>query len=228
MLQAQVAVFDLDGTLFDTGPDLLRATNRLLAEEGVPAVDAAAVRHLCGRGAGALIRAGYALAGRAVDPERLPQLIERFVAFYAEDIAGASLPYPGLRPALDRLAAAGIRLAVCTNKREGLARRLLAATGFADAFAAVIGGDTFPEAKPHPRPLTEAISMAGGTTDTAVLIGDSGTDVATARAAGIPVIVVDFGFADRPAAELGADAVISHYDQLDAALKAVHPGFARS
>lgn len=221
MADGKIAVFDLDGTLFDTGPDLLRATNHLLADEGLPAVDMAAVRHLCGHGAGALIRAGFALADRPLDEAHLPRLIERFVDLYAADIAGASLPYPGLRPALDRLAGAGVRLAVCTNKREALARQLLAATGFADAFAAVVGGDSFPEAKPHPRPLIEAIARAGGNGASAVMIGDSGTDVATARAAGIPVIVVDFGFADRPAAELGADAVISHYDELEGALRAL-------
>lgn len=220
-----VVVFDLDGTLFDTGPDLLRTLNQVLAEVGQPAVAHAEVAALYGSGAGALLRRAFELARVDSDDGRLPGLVERFVGLYAEDIARSSRPYPGLAAALDRLAARGAALAVCTNKREALARRLLAETGFAGYFQAVVGGDSLPEAKPRPEPLVAAVARAGGLASAAVMVGDSATDVATARAAGIPVIAVDFGFCDAPAGALGADAVISHYDALDAALAAVHPAF---
>lgn len=223
-----VVVFDLDGTLFDTGPDLLRALNQVLAEIGRPAVDQNQVSTLYGHGAGALLRRAFKLAGADIENDRLPGLVERFVGLYAADIARSTRPYPGLAAALDRLVARGAALAVCTNKREVLARALLAETGFAEYFSAVIGGDSLPEAKPCPEPLIAAVERSGGQPASAVMVGDSATDVATARAAGIPAIAVDFGFCDVPAGELGADAVISHYDALDAALAAVHPAFNRA
>lgn len=218
-----VVVFDLDGTLFDTGPDLLRALNRVLAEEGMPAVAADAVADLFGHGGRALITRAHELAGIALPADRVPHLIERFVTHYGADIAGGTLPYPGLADALTRLSGRGIKLAVCTNKREALAVRLLGATGYAGHFGAVIGGDSLAVAKPHPEPLLAAIERVGGKVDRAVMVGDSATDVATARAAGIPVIAVDFGFSGLPVDALGADAIIAHYDQLDGALAAVHP-----
>lgn len=220
-----VVVFDLDGTLFDTGPDLLNALNRVLAEEGMAAASAASVADLFGHGGKALITRAYELAGIALPADRVSHLIERFVAHYGADIAGGTLPYPGLANALDRLARRCIKLAVCTNKREGLAVRLLDATGYAGHFGAVIGGDSLPVAKPHPEPLLASIERVGSRLGSAVMVGDSATDVATARAAGIPVIAVDFGFSGLPVDTLGADAVISHYDELDAALAMVHPAF---
>lgn len=213
-----VVVFDLDGTLLDTGPDLLRALNRLLGDEGVAAVAHADVATLYGHGARALISEGFRRAARPLDASRLPGMIERFVGFYAGAIAVETRPYPGLVPALDRLAARGTGLAVCTNKREALGRAVLAGTGLSPLFSAVIGGDSLPEQKPHPRPLLEAIARAGGVPAAAVMVGDSETDIATARAAGVPVIAVDFGYDGRPAAELGADAVMAHYDELDEAV----------
>jgi phosphoglycolate phosphatase len=220
-----VVVFDLDGTLFDTGPDLLAALNRVLAEEGMTAAPAASVADLFGHGGKALITRAYELAGIALPADRVSHLIERFVAHYGDNIATGTLPYPGLADALTRLSQRGIKLAVCTNKREALAVRLLEVTGYAGHFGAVIGGDSLAVAKPHPEPLLAAIERIGGKLGNAVMVGDSATDVATARAVGIPVIAVDFGFSGLPVDALGADAVIAHYDQLDGALAAVHPAF---
>lgn len=220
-----VVVFDLDGTLFDTGPDLLSALNLVLAEEGMAPVSAASVADLFGHGGRALITRAYELAGAALPADRVPHLIERFVTHYGANIAVGTLPYPGLAATLERLSRRGIRLAVCTNKREGLAVALLDANGYASHFGAVIGGDSLSVSKPRPEPLLAAIKRVGGEVGSAVMVGDSATDVATARAAGIPVIAVDFGFSGLPVDSLGADAVISHYDQLDAALATVHPAF---
>lgn len=218
-----VVVFDLDGTLLDTAPDLLRALNRILSEEGLSAVERADVAGLFGHGARALIGEGFRKGDRVLDTVRLPELVERFVAFYAAEIAAETRPYPGLVDALARLSRRGFGLAVCTNKRVVLADAVLKGTGLYTLFAAVIGGDSLPEQKPHPRPLLEAIARAGGRADRAVMVGDSETDIATARAADVPVIAVDFGYGGRPAAEFGADVVIGHYDELDRAVDRLLP-----
>lgn len=218
-----VVVFDLDGTLLDTAPDLLRALNRILDAEGLSAVQRADVAGLFGHGARALIGEGFRRANRPLDDMRVPELVERFVAHYAAEIAAETRPYPGLIDALTRLARRGFGFAVCTNKREVLSHAVLSGTGLSALFSAVIGGDSLPEHKPHPRPLLEAVARAGGSPDMAVMVGDSETDIATARAAGIPVIAVDFGYGGRPAAEFGADVVISHYDDLDRAIDTLLP-----
>jgi phosphoglycolate phosphatase len=153
----------------------------------------------------------------------MPELVERFISFYATGIAVDTQPYPGLVDALAELSRRGFGLAVCTNKREGLAHAVLDGTGLSSLFASVIGGDSLPEQKPHPRPLLEAIARADGSPDAAVMVGDSPTDIATARAAGVPVIAVDFGYSDRPASEFGADKVISHYEELARAVDALLP-----
>ncbi|MBS1183444.1 MAG: phosphoglycolate phosphatase [Proteobacteria bacterium] len=218
-----VAVFDLDGTLLDTAPDLLRALNRTLDGEGLKPVRRSDVASLFGHGARALIGEGFRLGGQPLDAERLPELVERLIAFYAAEIAVETCPYPGLAGALDRLSRRGFGLAVCTNKREALSHAVLDGTGLSARFAAVVGGDSLPEQKPHPRPLLEAIARAGGAPGTAIMVGDSESDIAAARAAGVPVIAVDFGYGGQPAAELGADAVIGHYDELDQTIDMLLP-----
>lgn len=218
-----VVVFDLDGTLLDTAPDLLRALNRVLCDEGLSAVQRADVAGLFGHGARALIGEGFRRGNRSLDAVRLPELVERFIAFYAADIAGETRPYPGLVDALTRLSRRGFGLAVCTNKREALSHAVLRGTCLDAFFAAVVGGDSLPEQKPHPHPLLEAIVRSGGTPEAAIMVGDSETDMATARAAGVPSIAVDFGYGGRPASEFDADAVIGHYDELDRAIDRLLP-----
>ena len=210
-----VVVFDLDGTLLDTAPDLLRALNQVLRNEGLSAIQRADVAGLFGHGARALIGEGFRKGNRPLDAARLPELVERFIAFYAAEIAVETRPYPGLIDALGRLSRRGFGMAVCTNKREALSHAVIEGTGLKPFFATVVGGDSLPEQKPHPRPLLEAIARSGGTPEAAIMIGDSETDIATARAAGVPAIAVDFGYGGRPASEFGADAVISHYDELN-------------
>ncbi|GGI74169.1 phosphoglycolate phosphatase, bacterial [Polymorphobacter multimanifer] len=210
-------IFDLDGTLVDTGPDICAALNHALATLGRPPVPPDDVRHMVGHGSRALLARGLAESG-----ESTPALVEAgvpaFFDYYGAHIADGSRPFPGVEAALDRLMAAGHRLAICTNKPAALAHALVAALGWGERFAAGLGIDSVPAPKPDPGHVWATIDAAGGVRGRAVLIGDSIADVSAARAAGLPVIVVGFGFSDRPVAELGADAVIDHYDELDAAL----------
>jgi phosphoglycolate phosphatase len=149
-----------------------------------------------------------------------------FISHYSAHIADRSRPFPGLVTALDSLAAQGCRLAVCTNKLEGLSRQLLDALDLTDRFTAICGQDTFGVQKPNPEVLRKTIRAAGGGLSRAIMVGDSGTDIATARAAGIPVVAVDFGYSETPIEKLGADRLIGHFDQLQAAVRDLAAGFA--
>jgi phosphoglycolate phosphatase len=217
-------VFDLDGTLAETAPDLIDALNHVLSFDGIDPVPVAAARSLLGAGGRALIQRGYARAGRDLSQEKLDDLFNAFLAFYNEHIADKSTLFPGVRDSLDRCRAEGWRLAVCTNKMEYSSKLLLEKLGALDYFAFVCGQDTFGLPKPDPRPLVETVAAAGGRLERAMMIGDSVTDIKTARAAGLPVIAVDFGYTDVPVAELGPDRVISHFDQLyEAVLSLTNP-----
>ncbi|MGA2487781.1 MAG: HAD-IA family hydrolase [Roseiarcus sp.] len=212
MSAAATLVFDLDGTLADTAPDLMGALNFVLTREGVAPLPVAAARRLLGAGGRALIQRGFAEAGRAIDAATLERLFVDFLAHYNAHIADGTTLYPGVVAGLDRCAAAGWRLAVCTNKMEKSSKLLLGKLGVLDRFAFVCGQDTFGIGKPDPRPFVETVRAAGGAVERAVMVGDSKTDVAIARAAGAPVICVDYGYTDVPVAELGPDRVVSHFD----------------
>jgi phosphoglycolate phosphatase len=151
------------------------------------------------------------------------QLFADFIAHYTEHIADRSRPFPGLSDALDTLASAGCRFAVCTNKLERLSLLLLKRLKLADRFAVICGQDTFGMQKPDPEVLRRTVAAAGGSLTHAIMIGDSLTDIRTARAAGIPVIAVDFGYSERPVSELGPDRIISHFAQLRSAIAAISP-----
>ena len=224
MPRPPIAVFDLDGTLADTAPDLIATLNVVLAREGLPPVPLAAAREVIGAGARALIGRGFEAAGRELTPARADELFRFFLTHYGEHLCDASALFPNAVAALDGLEADGVRLAVCTNKVEIHARRLLGALGIADRFAAVCGRDTFPFSKPDPRHLTLTIEEAGGDPARAVMVGDSRTDISTAKAAGIPVVAVTFGYTDTPVAELGPDVVIGDFSELVPALASL-PGF---
>ena len=210
--------FDLDGTIADTAPDLMAALNHTLQSLGREPLPLDRVRSMIGHGTRALLRNGLAATGTADDT-----LIEAgyptLMAYYEAHVCDFTLPYPGVEAALDALAAQGIKLAVCTNKPERVSRLLIDALGWTDRFAAIVGGDTRAVTKPDPDPLHFAIERAGG--GPAAFVGDSITDVQTAKAAGLPCVVVSFGFADRPAAELGADKVIDDFADLLPALAAL-------
>lgn len=211
-----VLVFDLDGTLVDTAPDLIDTLNALFRREGIAPVAFDEARQFIGGGARMLIERGLAAIGRSVSRDDMDKLYGEYVEAYADRIAELSRPFPGLENALDRLAADGFRFAVCTNKLERLSLKLLDALDLSQRFAVICGQDTFGIQKPDPRVLERTIVAAGGRLRDAVMIGDSLTDIATARAAQVPVIAVDFGYTDTPVHQLDPDRVISHFDQLPA------------
>jgi phosphoglycolate phosphatase len=209
-----ILVLDLDGTLVDTAGDLTATLNDVLRSEGLAPVPFEAARLMVGNGARAMLASGLSAAGEAVAPERLDALLAVFLEIYAGRIAETSRPFPGAVDALDRFAADGWRLAVCTNKFEQLSRQLLTEIGIADRFAVIAGQDTYGTRKPDPRHLTETIRAAGGDPLQAIMVGDSDVDIATARAARIPVVAVSFGYSRTPVAELSPDRVIDHFDAL--------------
>lgn len=211
---APLVVFDLDGTLAETAGDLIASLNAVLAEDAIPPVAREQARVLLGAGGRALIERGYALAGRSLEPPRLDALFRAFLAYYNDHICDHTYLFDGVVAALDRLQDAGFRFAVCTNKMEATSIRLLEALGVRDRFMAVCGQDTFAMRKPDPQALLLTIAQAGGDVSRSIMVGDSITDIATARAARVPVIAVDFGYTDKPVSELGPDHVISRYDQL--------------
>jgi phosphoglycolate phosphatase len=205
-------IFDLDGTLVDTAPDLIGTLNVVLDREGLPIMPYDEARALIGAGARSMLERGLAAVGRpAAD---IDHLYEHFVAHYADHLADGSRPFPGVEAALDVLAGRGFTFAVCTNKLERLAMQLLKSLGLAGRFAAICGQDTFAVQKPHPEALLGTLRRAGGRLDQAVMVGDSQIDIATARAALMPVVAVDFGYTEIPVKDLEPDKIISHYNHL--------------
>lgn len=222
-MAARTIVFDLDGTLIDTAPDLVDTLNVVFAREGLPPVAYETARNLIGDGARMMIARGLAAEGRSATPARLEQLFADFITHYSDHIADRSRPFPGLVDALDALAGDGCRFAVCTNKLERLSISLLEKLNLAGRFAAICGQDTFAIQKPDPEVLRRTILAAGGSLAHAIMVGDSATDIRTARAAGVPVIAVDFGYTEQPVSELMPDSIISSYAQLPAAIAAILP-----
>jgi phosphoglycolate phosphatase len=214
-------VFDLDGTLVDTAPDLISSLNFILAREGLPAVPLASARNMIGAGARKLIERGLELEDRAVSVEDITRLTADFIEHYAAHIADASRPFDGLEAALDDLSGRGYRLAVCTNKLEWLSKRLLDALQLSPRFAAICGADTFGVSKPDPAILRQTVARAGGNLATTIMVGDAGTDIGVARRANIPVIGVTFGYTDVPIADLKPDRLIEHMRDLPAAVAAL-------
>jgi phosphoglycolate phosphatase len=207
-------VFDLDGTLVDTAPDLVATLNVVLAREGLKPVAYADGRLMVGGGVRVMVERGIKANGRQLPAAEIDRLERDFIAYYAVNIAAHSQPFGGVEATLDRLTENGHRLAVCTNKLEGLSLRLLDALKLRPRFRAICGADTFGVSKPDPRILNRTIERAGGDRTRAIMIGDSLTDIATARAACVPVIAVDFGYTDIPVAELKPDRVVSAFSEL--------------
>jgi phosphoglycolate phosphatase len=208
------AIFDLDGTLIDTAPDLTRATNHVLSSQGRRAISVAELRPFVGRGARRMIERGFAATGTAVPPNLVDSLYDAFIAYYTENIAVDSQPFPGTLELLDRLEAAGVKLGICTNKQERLSLRLMDRLGLTQRFGAIVGADTIGISKPDPAPYRETVARLGATGGGSVMIGDSETDILTARAAGVPVIAVTFGYTDRHVSEFNPDHTVDHMDHV--------------
>jgi phosphoglycolate phosphatase len=223
-MPAPLIVFDLDGTLVDTAPDLVDTLNVILAREDIPPLPFEEARLMIGGGARAMIERGLKVRGVPAEQAELDRLFADFIEHYSAHIADRSRPFPGLEAALDRLADRAYRFAVCTNKLERLSRRLLDQLGLSDRFAAICGQDTFGIKKPHPEALLQTIRKARGEASYAVMVGDSATDIDLARAAGVPVVGVDFGYATVPVASLNPDRLIGHFDELPEAIEALPSG----
>ena len=221
LLSPETVIFDLDGTLVDTAPDLTAALNAVMVREGRPPVPLDDVRHMVGRGARYLIERALEASGSPADPAAIRDLVLHFLEHYDANIAVTSRPFERAEVVAARLAARGHKLGVCTNKPEALSLKLLGELNLRPLFPVVLGADSRPYRKPDPRHLTDTIAALGGRAASAVLVGDSETDVKTARAAGVPVIVVSFGYTEIPVRELGADVVIDHFDALEQALERV-------
>ncbi|WP_332697204.1 HAD hydrolase-like protein [Bosea sp. (in: a-proteobacteria)] len=216
-----IVVFDLDGTLAETAPDIMRTLNVILEREGLPALPVERARELVGAGARALLERGFKVSGRPLGAEKLELLFEDFLTIYAEAVAPNSFIHDGVLGALDTLAEEGFVFGVCTNKPILHTRLILDHFAITHRFAAIAGRDSFPFFKPDPRHLTQTIAQAGADPARAVMIGDSRTDVDTARAANLPVICVPFGYTDVPVENLSPDRVIQHFDELPGAVRSV-------
>jgi phosphoglycolate phosphatase len=210
-------IFDLDGTLADTAPDLLGATNAVLAARGRPLLDLAHLRHMVGFGARALIAQAMEASGTPVSEDQMPALVEIFLDHYRAHIADGTRLFPGVPETLAALKRRGARLGVLTNKPQELTDRLLPLLGLDGLFTAVYGAGRKPYTKPDPRIFHEVVADCGGAPGT--MIGDSITDLNTARAAGAPCILFSYGFTPVPAAELGADLVLDEFGALPEALE---------
>jgi phosphoglycolate phosphatase len=217
-LNGWTVVFDLDGTLVDTAPDLLNALNHVLTHAGLEEVDLQTVAGMIGHGAKAMIRQGMAHQNIAPSEAELETLFARFLVYYSEHISVGSRPFDRAPEILDELAAAGAILSVCTNKKQDLSDQLLEALGLAPRFAAILGADSVPSKKPDGDHIVRAILAAGGDPARAIMVGDSRTDERAARNAGLPFIFVPFGYEAESVEAIGADAVVTHYSLLPEAL----------
>jgi phosphoglycolate phosphatase len=220
-MPAPIIAFDLDGTLVDTAPDLIHTLNAVFAEKSVPPVAYDEARTMIGGGVKLLLERGLNAQNIAFTPADLDELFRVYLDRYIAHIADHSRPFGGVIASLDRLEAQGFRFAVCTNKLEYLAVRLLDELKLSARFGAICGPDTFGVRKPDPAMLRETVRKAGGDPVQAIMVGDSGTDIDTARAAGVPVIAVDFGYTETPVHLLNPDRIISHFDELPAAVEAL-------
>ncbi len=218
-----LAVFDLDGTLVDTAPDLIDTCNVVLGRRGVPPIDATILLPHISMGAKAMIAATLAESGTALPPDELEAAYRDFIEHYALRIAKLSRPFPELVTALDTLDAAGVGLAVCTNKREANAKQLLAELNLTDRFLYIAGFDTFAVSKPDPGHLTGTVEAAGGNVARTVFVGDSRVDLMTARAAKVPFVGLAYGYSDVPMMDLSPDRLMARGDDVGAAILELMP-----
>jgi len=221
MTSVRTVVFDLDGTLVDTAPDLIKALNFVLDREGLPPIPLLSARNMIGAGARRMIERGLEAEGRVATTADITRLTADFIDYYAAHIADGSRPFEGLEDALDDLASRGYQFAVCTNKLEWLSKRLLDQLGLSPRFAAICGADTFGVSKPDPVILQQTVARAGGQLASTVMVGDAGPDVGVARRAGVPVVCVEFGYTDVPVADLKPDLLIGHMRDLPAAVESL-------
>lgn len=221
-------VFDLDGTLLETAPDLVGTLNWILNEEGLKSIPLQTAKTYIGQGAKMMIENGFKANEKSINPERVEELMPVFLAHYEARISRESHAFPNLLTVLDQLSSDGWDFAVCTNKHERLARILLKDLDLTERFVAITGGNTFENKKPHPEHLLKTIALTTSKPENAIMVGDSISDINAAKAAGIPVIAVDFGYTPVHVKDLSPDIVISDFDQLHEAIESIRPDLLAS
>ena len=219
-----VLLFDLDGTLADTNPDLHAAMNHILGQHGLAPLPQDKVRHLIGGGAAMILQRGFSEHGVTLSDADMAAATEEFVLWYDQNIDHGTRICDNLMPILERARGQNIKMGVVTNKREGLAAKLLFRLNLQGYFDVLVGGDTLATRKPEPEMVHTAITRLGGTPHNTVLLGDSEADTGAARAAGVKCVCVSFGYRRIPLEELGADAIIDDYADLPDTLDHLLPG----
>ena len=212
-MPVEALIFDLDGTLVDTAPDLIQATNHVLQSIGRRPVSYTEFRGFVGHGAMNLIERGTLATGSSVDSKTLKRLHRDFLEYYGENISAHSKVFEGIPALLENAKTRGLKMGVCTNKVEGLSHKLLNELGLAKWFEAVVGGDTLPIMKPDPAPYREVAKRLGVDAAHTIMFGDSETDIRTAQNTGVPVIAVTFGYTALPIETFDPTHVINHYDE---------------
>ena len=224
-LEGWTIAFDLDGTLVDSAPDLIGTLNRMLVDEGLPPVPMESASTLIGSGARALLVHGFEAAGAPVERAKSDELFERFLVDYAAHIADGSQPFEGVVETLERLSERGAILVVATNKRSDLSELLLGKLDLTRHFAAIVGPDRVSARKPSGAHLKEAVAIAGGDPERAIMVGDAAPDADAARDAGMPCILTTFGFTPTPVEDLGGDVLIDAFEDVEEAIDGILSDF---
>jgi len=216
-------LFDLDGTLLDTAPDLHGALNFCLKSAGRDTVSLDSVKHMVGQGARVLLERGMAATGGGASEDEITRLFDLFLDYYSDHLSDDSVPYPGVVNALRELKGLDCSMAICTNKPYGLAKRIVDDFGLSEFLPVLTGGDSFDIRKPDPGHILKTLDLLDRPDLPAVMVGDSHNDIDAAKAAGIKTVVVSYGYTDTPPADLGADILIDHFDELISAIKGITP-----
>jgi len=218
-------IFDLDGTLVDSAPDLTEALNYVLRRAGRPGMTIPRVRHLVGNGARAMIAKGFSESGTTPDDEAIEDILQDYLSYYEDNIADQSIIFPGVKSLLGELTGRGIPLGLCTNKSIRLARKLMTEIGLAGYFPVMTGGDSFDFQKPDPRHLTETLALMNCPASGAVMVGDTANDIIAARKAGMASIAVSFGYSATAVTSFNPNVVINHYRDFTDALSGISQVF---
>lgn len=221
MTRVTAVVLDLDGTLVDTAPDLVGTLNTILGDAGRDELSLERMSNLVSGGARGLMRTGFALTGEGLSDDAIETRLPTFLEIYAGRLSESSRPYAGVVETLSVLRDADMKLGVCTNKPHGLANQLLDELELSHWFDALLGGDSLDVKKPHPHHIEATLAAIGGATGEAVMVGDSIIDVDAAKGAGVPVIIVGYGYGIEKAREAGADAEIANFSELPDAIAAL-------